>query len=168
MCHRNVKVVLARVMTSSAFFPFIHFYVSINIKSNNFWLATFTVSLNSWMTQWKEDAFTYYFYVNKLWATVFLFYFHPHPITNELLLFILRTKFQISGKYLGSKSPSELINLYEVGWIASDGVINWVPPEEDWDSDLTTRRLLGNALDVNTFGGREGNRMAQREKVTLI
>lgn len=146
MCHRNVKVVLARVMTSSAFFPFIHFYVSINIKSNNFWLANFTVSLNCWMTQWKEDAFAFYFSVNKLWATVFLFYSHlaphPHPMTNELLLFIFRPKFQISGKYLGSKSPCELINLYEVGWIASDGVISWVPPREDWDSDLNIRRLF--------------------------
>ena len=77
MCHRNVEVVLARVRTSSASLSFIHFYVSINIKSNKFWLANFTFRLNCWMIQWKVDAFTFYFYVNKLWMIVFPFYLFP-------------------------------------------------------------------------------------------
>lgn len=169
MCHRNIKVVLARVMTSSASLSFIHFYVSINIKSKNFWLANFTVRLNCWMIQSKEDAFTFYFYVNKLRTIVFPFYFFFPLVANELICWYLDQRFKFpSGKYLGYKSSCELINLCEVVWFVSDGVRGWPPWRRLWHRDLNIRRLLGNTLGFKTWGEREVNRIGQREKVTLI
>ena len=123
MCHRNVKVVLARVMTSSASLPFIHFYMSINIKSNNFWLANFTVRLNCWMILWKEDAFTFYFYVNKLQTIVFPFYFFPLWQMLSSYSYLDQRYTFFSGMHWGCKSSCELINLCDFDWFGSDDVV---------------------------------------------
>lgn len=151
MCHRNVEVVLARVRTSSASLSFIHFYVSINIKSNKLWLANFTIRLNCWMIQWKVDAFTFYFYVNKLWTIVFAFYLFP-PVVNELILFIFRANEPVRSWSVCFRWHQRLV----------------FPWRRLWYRDLNIRRLLGITRIQHLRGNRREQDWGKGKRVTLI